>query len=256
MRPLFYSTDFRRAEWRSATGTTTRCGLRTVAPGNPDLDYRFDTVNWSDLTAGGTKNLGIGAPWNFDAAAGGFLSGLGKLTSPGLVAAPPVANWGEDRNYNSILDPGEDRDPLNGVLSENWGVAGGCGWQTDPAGPPLGGVWHTGTIGALGAAPCSFSGPGPGACQRFETVPGTTGQNQWHELLLTPVLLKVNICTEPPPGSCGADRRRATPCPAPRSWTGPGTCPWTCRTATPRSRGSSTTTRRPGVRSISSPTGT
>jgi hypothetical protein len=97
----------------------------------------------------------------------------------------------------------EDRDNANGVLDVSWNTAGGCGWQTkvpgDPLGYPAGGVWHTGSIGSanpnLGLT-CIGSGIVSARCQAFERFPLATPatQSQWWELLLTPVVNKVNQC--------------------------------------------------------------
>jgi hypothetical protein len=102
---------------------------------------------------------------------------------------------------NFTLD--EDRDEANGVLDEGWNTAGGCGWQTkvqgDPLGYPSGGVWHTGTIGSadpnLGLA-CLGAGISSSRCQAYERFPlaSPATASSWWELLLTPVLNKVNQC--------------------------------------------------------------
>ena len=86
-----------------------------------------------------------------------------------------MANWGEDKNFNGLLDPGEDRDPVNGVLDRGWNTKGGCGWQSR-GGNPTGGIWHTGTIRETTLS-CFDQ------CEK--TSPGVM------ELLLTPVVEKV-----------------------------------------------------------------
>ena len=93
-------------------------------------------------------------PWHFDTSDGGFRSGILATTSYSTIANP-VAQWGEDLNFNNVLDracsndpsrscqrdtdcPGgtctsrEDRDPVNGQLDRSWNIRGGCGWQTRP----------------------------------------------------------------------------------------------------------------------------
>ncbi|HEX4825310.1 MAG TPA: hypothetical protein VFV19_13470 [Candidatus Polarisedimenticolaceae bacterium] len=97
----------------------------------------------------------------------------------------------------------EDRDEANGVLDEGWNTAGGCGWQTkvpgDPLGYPSGGVWHTGTIGSgdpnAGLA-CIGAGVSSSRCQAYERFPlaSPATASTWWELLLTPVVNKVNQC--------------------------------------------------------------
>ena len=249
-----------------------------VDPGNP-LDGLFETIVWSDLTAGGTVNLGLQSPWNFDVTDGGFTSGISGTTDFFQIA-DVIAQWGEDLNFNNVNDgfctlnparrclrdagpfvcpddpilascsagtctdamtPGtaydgvvfsndgtcfssEDRDPgtgsPNSVLDRNWSTRGGCGWQTRAPGScsldinvgcyndqqcadvaagicsgppqPTGGVWHTGRIGSTTNTACLVVGNNPGDCQAYETIGGFGGSLQWFELLLTPVVQKVN----------------------------------------------------------------
>ncbi len=101
---LFYSTDF-------PTGGVQIVDLNnnelvedpTTDPINLLRDYRFETRLWSDLTAGGTKNTGLQSPWNFDVNDGGFRVGIGHDTTvQGLATLP--AQWGEDLNFNNLLD--------------------------------------------------------------------------------------------------------------------------------------------------------
>jgi hypothetical protein len=89
---------------------------------------------------------------------------------------------------------GEDRNPANGVLDTAWSTLGGCGWQTKNPGDPTGGVWHTGLIRSPGTGTCLAAGNDPGDCQRYWAQPDgdSVGDNNWWELLLTPVLHKVN----------------------------------------------------------------
>jgi hypothetical protein len=88
----------------------------------------------------------------------------------------------------------EDRNPVNGVLDTSWSTSGGCGWQTKAPGSPTGGVWHTGLIRNNDRVTCLATGSDPGDCQRYWTTPDgdLQGDNNWWELLLTPVLHKVN----------------------------------------------------------------
>lgn len=159
---------------------------------NFQYDYRFETVTWGDLTAGGTRNTSISAPWNFDSNNGGFRSGIVGKTNANIATA--IALWGEDKNFNNLLDSGEDRDPANSVLDQNWGLLGGCGWQTKGTNT-YGGVWHTGRISATTNAQCLVTGSTTGQCQATETYPGTTGQSYWWEVLETPKVKKVRVCT-------------------------------------------------------------
>jgi hypothetical protein len=154
---LFYSTDF-------PSGGTEYVDVdndEVLSDPTTDLvslddDYRFETLTWSDLTAGGTKNLVLQSPWNFDTSDGGFRSGI--LTSTDRTTITNViAQWGEDLNFNNLLDGAcqddpslgcqrdsdcptgacgfeEDRDPLDATLNRSWNIRGGCGWQTRPPG--------------------------------------------------------------------------------------------------------------------------
>jgi hypothetical protein len=167
-------------------------------------DYRFEQVTWDDLTLTG-KNLFINSPWDFEGDDGGFRVGLHTATD--LSITSNITNWGEDLNFNGVLDPGEDRDPTGlpgGVPDTNWSTEGGCGWQStaDPFDAFLtGGVWHTGTIDQTTVASCF--GPGSNRqCQSFETVGGGSGALTWMELLKTPIVQKVNQCG---PGECAGD---------------------------------------------------
>ncbi|MCP3979171.1 MAG: S8 family serine peptidase [bacterium] len=182
-----------------------------------DRDYRFETRVYGDLTAGGTKNLQLGAPWNFDLDDGNFKVGLAAPTDEATIF-DTIAQWGEDKNFNGLNDGRcnppfqdvacthtidcllagaqtchsiEDRDPVNGALDLNWSTLGGCGWQSKETGQSTGGVWHTGRIGPTSAGACFVQGASFGQCQGFETVSGSTGQRVWFELLETPVIQKV-----------------------------------------------------------------
>jgi hypothetical protein len=123
-------------------------------------DYRFEAFVWSDLTAGGTKNLALNSPWNFDITDGGFVSGLTANTDEATIGPGVVSQWGEDKNFNGTDDrqctnnvtvacardadcPGglvgscqsvEQRDPADGTLNRSWNIRGGCGWVTKAPG--------------------------------------------------------------------------------------------------------------------------
>ena len=102
-----------------------------------------------------------------------------------MTSWTPSPSAGEDLNFNNLLDPGEDRDPPNGTLNQNWSTSGGCGSQTT-------GAWHTGGIGSPFNFNCLVVGSNPGQCQTYETVSGTNASLQWWELLRTQVVEKVN----------------------------------------------------------------
>jgi hypothetical protein len=89
---------------------------------------------------------------------------------------------------------GEDRNPANGSLDTAWSTLGGCGWQTKAPADTTGGAWHTGLIRSPGTGTCLAAGNDPGDCQQYWSQPpgDSVGDNNWWELLLTPVLHKVN----------------------------------------------------------------
>ncbi len=192
---LYYSTDF------PTGGSEVRDYNNSETAENPSsnvndffLDYRVESRTWSDLTKGGTLNTTIRSPWNFDTNNGAFTSGLGAISDEN-VGLDIIAQWGEDKNFNNVLDAGEDRDPANGVLDQNWSTRGGCGWQTRAGGQTTGGAWHTGRIDVNTLPNCLVDGNNTGQCQSYEKITGE-GTKGWFELLLTPVVEKVNQDTD------------------------------------------------------------
>ena len=151
---VFYSTDFPTGgtEYRDRNNNET-LENPTTNIGDFLEDYRFETITYSDLTAGGTKNTTLQSPWNFDVTDGGFRSGIGASTDFATIGGT-IAQWGEDLNFNNIDDkrcsndasracvrgtdcvnPGtcnsvEQRDPADAILDKSWNTQGGCGWQT------------------------------------------------------------------------------------------------------------------------------
>ncbi len=82
----------------------------TTDPFNGNLDYRFETRSFGNMTAGldenglpDSINQGVMAPWNFDGNNGGFTSGL-NATSDVARISDAISNWSEDRNFNGIQD--------------------------------------------------------------------------------------------------------------------------------------------------------
>ncbi len=197
---FFYSTDF------PTGGTETRDVENNETIQNPTSDpvdffedYQFEQRTWSDLTATGTNTTSaLKSPWNFDSNNGGFSVFLNNITPRNLIVTKP-AQWGEDMDGDGVLDTGEDRDPVNAVLDNNWSTRGGCGWQTRGAGA-TGGVWHSGRIDVTTITTCIASGSTAARCQQYETLTGSTGENFWWELLLTPEFKKVNKCCTGSPG--------------------------------------------------------
>ncbi len=159
---FYYSTDFPTGgvEFRDYNNDEL-IEDPTTDPLDPDLDYRFETTFWSDLTTGldaaGSSvavNSAVSSPWNFDGTSGGFVSGLGAISDDAAIA-DLIALWGEDQNFNGIEDgvcqndpsiacyafPNDPRCPGNtcisvennnadGTFTQNRNTRGGCGWQT------------------------------------------------------------------------------------------------------------------------------
>ena len=192
---VFYSTDFPTGGTQFYDQSQLRQGDEILENpvtniGDFIADYRFETFTWSDLTAGGSKNVGLLSPWNFDANDGGFRSGLLAPTDESSITNT-IAQWGEDKNFNNIDDkrcsnditlpctrdtdcvsPGtcesvEQRDPADNVLDKSWNIRGGCGWQTK----------SPGTCSNNASQGCFDNGDclSPGTC----TGPSTTG-GIWH----------------------------------------------------------------------------
>jgi len=248
---LYYSTDFPLGGTESVGGYDINNNeiLETVT-NDPALftnDYYFETRSYSNMTA--TNPLvDLHAPWNFDTNNGGFVNGLNNTSRP---SAGTYVQWGEDKNFNGLLDgfcTGDTTIPCsqdsgvsegckrcslnkghacsvdpnclpsdgtciphgtcdfgldedrgtglpNGDLDSGWGTGGGCGWQTKNPGDPTGGVWHTGFVRSINSlADCIAPGNFPGDCQSYYAQPDLdyAGDNNWWDMLLTPVLHKVN----------------------------------------------------------------
>ncbi|MCP3981018.1 MAG: S8 family serine peptidase [bacterium] len=199
----FYSTDFPTGGSETFDYDNNELIENpTTNPYNFDLDYRFETRVYGDLTAGGTKNLALQSPWHFDLDDGGFRSGIGAATDHDTIG-DTITQWGEDLNFNGLNDKRctapqedlpclsktdclnasppasdcvslEDRDPANGLITKNWSTSGGCGWQT--AAPsscaldPGGTFCYTDEdciIGTLDAGPCN-------------ATPGQPAGGVWH----------------------------------------------------------------------------
>ncbi len=212
----------------TATGTNTLAGLQ--APWNFDScstggkgGVCGDGPNGfvSGLNNTSRPPAGVYAQWGEDKNFNGRLDGFctGDLTVPCTQGIPVSQNCKrcslnkghECNNDSDCTGPpndgtcvalgscnysapgGEDRDPVDGNLSLGWSTAGGCGWQTK-SGNPTGGIWHTGLIKDTSSSTCVDVGSNPSRCQSYEVLPDgdSAGDNEWWELLLTPVLNKVN----------------------------------------------------------------
>ncbi len=133
------------------------------------------------------QNGAVGGPWDFDSNREGFRSGVSQTSKLAATDTDGCSNWGEDKNWNDVLDSGENQGGGTTGLDQNWGTGGGCGFMTG-TGPTTGGVWHTGTIGTYnnnGGAACR---PNDSICEQYDTNNGTLGENFWAELLRTPAI--------------------------------------------------------------------
>lgn len=217
---LDYVFETRTYSNLTSTGTNSVAGLQ--APWN------FDTCSTggkcSDDATGFVSGLnntsrpspGVFAQWGEDRNFNGRLDGActGDTTIPctqGISVSFNCKRCSLNKAHECNGDPdcgaegtcvahgtcdfslGEDHDPQNNVLDRGWSTGGGCGWQTK-SGLATGGVWHTGLVRDLSTTICLASGSNPARCQSYETLldNNLAGDNEWWELLLTPVLNKVN----------------------------------------------------------------
>ncbi len=106
----FYSTDFPAGgtevrDWPAlSVGSSPSNEVLdnpTSNAGDFDSDYRFDTMQFSSLQATG-RNLSLSGPWNFESGKQGFTVGLNNTTTGWFTET--IANWGEDKNFNGVLD--------------------------------------------------------------------------------------------------------------------------------------------------------
>ena len=178
---------------------TSRPAFGTFAQWGEDKNYngRLDGFCTGNLTIPCTQ--GIAASFSCKRCTGN----LGRTCSVDLDCQSPLPNEGTCTAPFGVCDVtlDEDRNPAQGgpgvpgSLDTGWGTAGGCGWQTKAPLDTTGGVWHTGIIRAPGTGICLAGGSDPGDCQKYYATPDgdSVGDNNWWELLLTPVLHKVNL---------------------------------------------------------------
>ena len=155
-------------------------------------------VVYEDMTndAYGYGNPGFNGPWDFDQDDEGFRVGVSPMSENAASNPNEITNWGEDMNWDGVLQPEEDRDDngTTGVLDENWGTGGGCGWMTKASSASRGGIWHTGTI----KSPADPNNGGhqcvgdESFCEPYDTAYGTEGKGFWFEGLRTPVIHPVH----------------------------------------------------------------
>ncbi len=115
---VLYSTDFPTggsefADWNNnefLEGCAGDCGAYTGFARPTDnagdffRDYRFETRVFSDMTAGGKNaEAAANAPWNFNTNDGGFKNGIAAPTDDSAII-DTIAQWGEDKNFNNMLD--------------------------------------------------------------------------------------------------------------------------------------------------------
>lgn len=131
-------------------------------------------------------NPGFNGPWDFDTDSEGFRSGISPTSE---TSGSTITNWGEDENFDGVLQTSEDKDG-DGVFDQNWGTGGGCGWTS--ANGTSRGMWHTGSIGnwqpSHRTAACR---PQDSICEQYDTQTGTLGEELWGEFLRSPVVRPV-----------------------------------------------------------------
>lgn len=184
--------DYNNDEYVEDISSTSKDkGGQLDAPGE-DWDFWYETYKFSDLTdtGFGGGNPSFNGPWNFDASDDeGFRSGIHPDSTQGALQ---ISNWGEDMNWDNALQAGEDRDPADGTLNQNYATQHPtlleCGYQTER------GIWHTGTThgGPRPNTPCAGSGL-LNRCQFYEIRTGTTGADFFFEILKSPEVQKVHI---------------------------------------------------------------
>lgn len=156
--------------------------------GKDETAIQYLSLTTPTRTSGCTncaQNAAVGGPWDFDQNREGFRSGVSQTSKLQTTDTDGCSNWGEDKNWNDVLDSGENQGGGTTGLDQNWGTGGGCGFMTGTS-ATQGGVWHTGTIGNYnnnGGAACR---PNDSICEQYDTNNGTLGQLFWAELLRTP----------------------------------------------------------------------
>ena len=184
---IFYSTDF-------PTGGSEKRDYNEneIVRGEPDHEPRRLQqglpLRDADLRrphGRGTKNTALQAPWSFDANDGALPRGTSTPESTDLGAPDAVANWGEDTNFNNLLGPGEDRDRQQRGPRQELEHPGRLRLADpgrQPHGRHLAHGRHRSDQPRLRTASASWS----------DTIAGTNGVlGQW-EMLITPVVQKVN----------------------------------------------------------------
>lgn len=150
-------------------------------------------------------NANFSGPWDFDDDREGFTVGVYELSEDSNQG---ITNWGEDTNWNDILDPFET-DKIQSIppkIDYNWGTGGGCGWASNSNGSGPGGVFHTGTIGNWASShdtqECRFDGQISGStiCEPYNSYSTTLGEKFWFEFLRTPEIHPVHFGTDPRDG--------------------------------------------------------
>ncbi len=164
-----------------------------------DWDLWYEAVKFDDMTttAHGGGNPSFNGPWDFNDNIEDFRVGIHKESNAG---ASVISNFGEDKDYDNVLDTGEDRDPTGDGLTYEWGIGGGCGFQTNNTGQTTqGGAFHTGRIfnwSSKGDCLVPSKAGNPIQCQPHEVRTGQTGVNYYWSFLRSPIINKVHINTD------------------------------------------------------------
>ncbi len=174
--------------------------IRTYEPLTAAADENSNGT--ADCEEGGNNftcgNPGFNGPWNFDSDDEGFRVGVSALS---VLPNNEMTNWGEDQNWDGIMQNHEDQGGTAFVLDNNWGTGGGCGWMSNDVGSGPGGIWHTGTIRNWESAhSTSVCRPNDNVCEEYDVFLGTDADDHWFEGLRTPVLHPVHFGADPRDG--------------------------------------------------------
>jgi hypothetical protein len=192
--------DFNNDEVDTPDCSSDRC--RQLDEPGEDWDFWYEVYNFDDMssTAFGGGNPQHTDPWNFDSDDEGFRSGSHPDSTQGSGV---IANWGEDMNYDGTLQSIEDRDDNDGDLDQNWALQSTstmqCGYQT-----PYG-IWRSGSSHPSPKSKTDCIGQGGSTaqkCQMYETRSGSTGADEFFEILRSPEIHKVH---QTPDGTTGYD---------------------------------------------------
>jgi hypothetical protein len=169
--------------------------LNFLNRGQDEIDIVYgdmtSTVGRTETDCPDCGNPGFEGLWDFDQSDNGFRTGVTPL-SEGSDTTAFATNWGEDSNWDNVLQAAFEDEDNDGVLDQNWGVTGGCGWMTSDG--TNRGIWHTGDIGTWQSSHATEKcRPNDSICEEYDVLLGTTGQGYWMETLRSPAIHPVRF---------------------------------------------------------------